>query len=103
MFTGKRNPNKATYTLRYNDNIMLIRVDIGYGGMHTNPDGTTLEPNTPHIHIYNEKYGDKIAHPLPKEFSHTGDIVQTLIDFLKYSHIINVNQIKICVQGGLFK
>lgn len=103
MFRGAKNPNKSSYTLIYSNKVVLIRVDLNYNSPHINPnDHTILPANTPHIHIYDEEHYDGIAYPLPSEFSHTDDIVQTLYDFLSYSNVINLNQLRICVQGGLF-
>lgn len=103
MYRGNKNPNKASYTLLYQGNIVLIRVDLNCNSPHmTTSNGEMLPPNTPHIHIYDEEQHDKIAYPLPKEFAHTNDILQTLYDFLAYSNVINLKELRICVQGGLF-
>lgn len=98
---GKRNPKKASYQLMYKNNIILLRVDTE-GGMHYNHDGTVIPAHTPHIHIYQEGHESHQAYRLPKSFSNQNDICVILLDFLSYSNIINVNEVKICIQGGLF-
>ena len=102
MFRGRINPLKSYYKLIYRGNIRLIRVDIGDGGTHINPDGTIFPPGTPHIHLYDEVYHDSIAYPLPKIFNNTDDLPETLRTFLSYSNVLNVNEIDIIQQGGLF-
>lgn len=103
MYRGNRNSKKVSYTLLYQGRIVLIRVDLNYNSPHqTTVDGELMPANTPHIHFYDEEHYDKIAHPLPSKFSHTDDIVQTLYDFLSYSNVINLNDLRIYVQGGLF-
>jgi hypothetical protein len=56
---------KITFNTRYRKIIRLIRVDLS--GTHTNPEelgGNTFEG--PHIHIYDEKFHDRVAYPLSK-------------------------------------
>ena len=101
MFRGSRNPKKVSYKLLYKGIFNLIRLDM-YGTRHMNPDGKIFEPDTPHLHIYDEIYKDKWAYSVPPEFSNTEDIVQTFKDFLSYSNVINVDEIKIVHQGGVF-
>ena len=74
-----------------------------FGTRHINlDDGKIFERDIPHLHIYDELNKDKKAYSLPPEFSNTNDIIQTLKDFLSFSNVINVNEIKIIHQGGVF-
>lgn len=102
MFRGRINPLKSYYKLIYRGNIRLIRVDIGYSGTHTNPDGTVFPAGVPHIHLFDEVHHDKIAYPLPEIFNNTDDLAETLRTFLSYSNVLNVDEIEIIQQGGLF-
>lgn len=97
---GKRMQiSKATMNTRYQKSIILLRMDIG-GPDHTNPD-LTIVP-CPHIHIYKEGYDDGWAYPLHMEINTvTSDLVQALIDFLEYNHIVNRPTI-VSTGGGLF-
>jgi hypothetical protein len=63
---------------------ILLRLDVD-GPPHTNPDGT--EVPTPHLHVYREGYGDKWALPLPAAFTDTGNLVNTLREFLRYCNV----------------
>lgn len=102
MYSGRINPEKFTFQLIYKGNIILVRVDFGYPGTHTNLDGSIIPPKTPHIHIYDEETLDKVALPLPEAFSNPNDFIQVLYDFFSYVNIVNINDIHICTQGGLF-
>ena len=97
IIAGKKNKLKYTFAEVY-DNIPLLRVDL-HGQVHWNPDGKSVP--TPHIHIYQEEYEDKIAYPLPSQFAKTDDPIELFIDYLKYSHVINYNKIQIISQGGI--
>ena len=101
-YRGKIDAMKVSYRLLYNNNIVLIRIDTHDRTKHINPDKTVIQPMQPHIHIYSEQYGDKVAYPLPQEFSNANDIIVLLLDFLSYSNIINVNKVQIAEQGVLF-
>lgn len=92
---------KATYILWYNK-VQLLRLDTDGNGLHTNTDGSTIAPHTPHIHIYDEIELDHNAYPLPKAFTNPADIFQTLLDFFTYSHVVNINELEIQEQKGLF-
>lgn len=78
------NIKKITYQQRVFTTIVLLRLDLGYGG-HRNPDG--IEIHGAHIHVYREGYGDKWAYKLPECFSDTEDIYLTLDNFMDYCNI----------------
>ena len=95
-YRGRINKNKISYRLLYENAIMLMRVDTCDATPHINPDRLiTIEPYQPHLHIYREGYGDKFAYPLPTEFSGSSNIVTLLQEFLSYSNVININNVKI--------
>ena len=91
MYLAKKkrsNKNKASYTLFYNNKICLLRVDTyGNNAPHINSDGTIIPAKTPHIHIFDEQSGDHDAMPLPSSFKNADDIIETLVNFLKYCNI----------------
>ena len=91
---------KITYNLFY-DGLQLLRLDTYGTGAHTNKDGTIIPAHTPHIHIYDEKEDDHNAYLLPSSFTSPEDFLQTLLDFLDYTNVIDVNNIQIVEQGGL--
>ena len=95
------NRHKATYLLFYDKNTQLLRLDTDGTGLHTNADGTTIPPHTPHIHIYDEQEKDHNAYPLPPAFSNPFDFFQTVHDFLIYAKVIDTNKLQIVDQGGL--
>lgn len=98
---GKKNPNKISYQLMYHGNIILLRLDTE-AGAHYNPDGTFIPAHTPHLHIYTEEYDDHMAYLLPDGFTDVSDLVNLLREFLVYSKVINVDEVNITIQGGLF-
>jgi hypothetical protein len=82
---GRIDLQKCTYQNRARQVIILLRLDLG-GAPHRNPDGQ--EMSAPHLHVYREGYGDKWAMPVPANaFSDTGDLWQTLQDFMRYCNI----------------
>src|SRR5690625_76455 len=84
---GQYNLKKCTYLSRYNNTYNLLRLDIN-GPPHDNPDGTTVE--CPHIHIYKEGYNLSWAYPLESVIpTDPTDLIQVLIDFLKYNNVNN--------------
>ncbi len=87
---------KCTYQKRYRTYIILLRLDIE-GSPHTNPDGEVILGA--HFHIYKEGFGDAWAYPIPTTITDPSDLIQTLIDFLNYCKVINIDQLKI--QRGL--
>lgn len=89
---GKIKVSKCTYQNRYQKEEILLRLDIN-GPTHTNPDGVMI--GSCHLHIYKEGYGDKWAYELPNEVCHTDDLMQTLIDFLIYCKVNNINEFQV--------
>lgn len=82
---GRINIKKATFQTRYQKSIVLIRLDIE-GSPHRNPNDEVIP--CPHIHLYKEGYGTSWAYPIEKEIvTDTSDMVQVLIDFLKYNNV----------------
>jgi hypothetical protein len=76
---------KKTNQLRYYQVICLVRLDIG-GPSHRNPDDN--EVPSPHLHIYQEGYGDKWAYAVPENlFQNLDNYWETLLDFMKYCSI----------------
>jgi len=89
---GKKNFAKITYQNRVRSVIPLIRLDLGTEG-HPNPDGTFLPG--PHLHVYREGFGDKIAFPLDlSAFCNIHDLFETLFDFMNYCNITNKPDIR---------
>ncbi|RIV18829.1 hypothetical protein D2Q93_13645 [Alicyclobacillaceae bacterium I2511] len=84
---GTLKVKKCTYQTRYQKSVILLRVDIG-GQEHMNPDGKIIP--CPHIHIYREGYDDSWAYPLDSKLdTDPSDLLQALIDFLVYNHVVN--------------
>lgn len=82
---GRIDLNKVTYQNRARKIVVLIRIDLE-GPPHRNPDGTELL--CPHMHKYQEGFGDKWAYAIPQEhFRNILDLWITLIDFMKYCNI----------------
>jgi hypothetical protein len=78
--------SKGKYQNRARHVVILARLDFG-GAAHRNPDDQEI--SCPHLHLYREGYGAKWAFPLPAEsFTSPEDLWQTLIDFMRYCHII---------------
>lgn len=76
--------------------IVLVRLDLG-GAPHCNPDGEVVQP--PHLHVYQEGYGDKWAFPVPAEHFHSiDDLWTTFHDFMRYCNIKKLPNF----QRGLF-
>jgi len=96
---GQIRLTKCTYQERYRKDIILLRLDID-GPNHTNPDGTELP--CPHLHIYREGFEDKWAVPLPTNFTNISDLVNTLLEFLRYCNVVNMSDIDSVTQGGMF-
>lgn len=103
MAKGNRSGRqKASYILFYEKNIQLLRLDTYGTGAHFNADGTIIPAHTPHIHIYDEIQGDHNAYALDERFTDPSDLLQTLIDFLAYANVVDLNKVQIIEQGGLF-
>ena len=75
---------KCTFQHRVYTSIILARLDLG--SRHRNPDNTEIQG--PHLHVYNEMFGDKWAYPLSAEFSNPEDMFLTLDQFMNYCHVI---------------
>lgn len=96
---GKLKLTKCTYQERYQETIILVRLDID-GSLHDNPEVENI-PNPvfeeyngktikcPHLHMYIEGFMDKWAIPAPVDvFPNINDIFNTLQNFFKYCNII---------------
>lgn len=90
---GKIKLTKCTFQNRHQAGTILLRLEID-GRPHTNPDGEVIP--CPHIHIAKESYGMAWAYPIPKEiFTNVDDLILTLIQFLEYCKVNDVEDIKI--------
>ena len=88
---------KETKQLRGRQVIPLLRLDVGGGAPHRNPDDTEIP--SPHLHIYREGYGDKWAIAIPTgKFTDLSKGYQTLIEFMSYCNITKIPHIR----KGLF-
>ena len=96
---GRIRLTKCTYQERYQQTIILLRLDPGYAPHH-NP-GTVDVPlpclapyngriiECPHLHVYIEGFMDKWAIPaLDDEFPDTTNLYATLLDFFRYCNIV---------------
>jgi hypothetical protein len=82
---------KYTYNNTYRKSIVLARYDSM--GRHTNPDGTQF--SGPHVHIYDEKFGDKIAHPISiLGLIPSSAIDECLLNFLKYFNVKDIPSVQ---------
>lgn len=96
---GRINLKKCTYQNRYRKDIILLRLDLN-GPEHENPNGDVI--SCPHLHIYKEGFDDKWAYPINStEFPDTTDLARTVLDFLRYCNVQNIEDISV-VQGGIF-
>jgi hypothetical protein len=87
---------KATYQNRARFAIILMRLDLD-GPPHRNPDGT--EVPCPHLHIYKEGFGDKIAVTAPPNtYPNTVDLFATFEAFMKQCNVTHPPKI----EKGLF-
>ena len=89
------NLTKNTFQNRARKSIILARLDLGCPP-HRNPDGKEI--SAPHIHIYKEGFGDKIAYELPDVFKDCKSIPDYLNCFLDYCNITK----KPNIEMGLF-
>ncbi len=101
-YRGKIDAQKASFRLLYRKAIRLIRIDVRDAARHINPDGTVIEPYQPHIHLFSEQYSDRFAYPLPDSFTDTDSVVNLFLDFLRFSNVINVDEVKLIEQEVLF-
>ena len=77
---------KGTYQNRGRHSVVLVRLDFG-GKPHRNPDERRI--GSPHLHLYQEGYGDQWAFPVPSDrFTDMADAWQTLQDFMQYCNIV---------------
>jgi hypothetical protein len=89
---GRIKITKCTYQERTHGTEILLRLDVD-GPPHDNPDGATIL--CPHMHVYQEGYDDKWAHPIETgHFDNTSDLAITLKDFLKYCKISPIPQVQ---------
>lgn len=95
IFRSSINLSKNTFQNRARKTISLLRLDLG-GAPHRNPDGKEIP--SPHLHIYQEEYGDKIAVPLPESFNKCIDVVDFYNTFMDYCHVTKLPNIEM----GLF-
>lgn len=80
---GRIDLAKVTYQNRARTVVVLVRLDLGGGGRHRNPDGEEIPE--PHLHVYREGYGDKWAHAVPPDrFGDLADAWAALDDFMSY-------------------
>ena len=65
--------------------IVLMRLDLD-GPPHRNPDGEEIA--CPHLHIYSEGWGDKLAIAVPVDkYSNTSDLFATCEAFMQHCNI----------------
>ncbi len=82
---GKIALNKNTFQARVRKEIILARLDLG-GPPHRNPDGAEIL--CPHLHLYQDGFGDRWAYPLPEHFTNANDFWLTLDEFMSYCNIV---------------
>lgn len=92
---GRIDLAKIKYQNRARQVVVLVRLDLN-AAPHRNPDGEEI--SCPHIHIFQEGFGDKWAFQIPEEFSDISDPQQSLEDFMKFCNVIEPPEI----QRGLF-
>ena len=93
---GRIDISKRNHHFRGRTVIGLARLDLD-GKPHRNPDKTEIGPR--HLHLYQEGYDLKWAFEIPKEnFPNLSNSYDTLLDFFKYLHVIEIPNIK----RGLF-
>lgn len=82
---GRIDLAKVKYQNRSRQIVVLVRLDLG-GSPHRNPDGE--EVSVPHLHLYQEGFGDKWAIAVPADnFSNPSDIFRAMDDFMSYCNI----------------
>ena len=65
--------------------MILARLD--FGPPHRNPDGEEI--GSPHLHLYQEGFGDKWACPVPQDrFPNLSDPQLMLKDFVHFCNIV---------------
>ncbi len=93
---GNLQLKKIRYQNRYDETIPLVRFESR--GIHKNPPelgGDIIRG--PHLHIYKEKYADKVAIPAP-EFDNPEDVLSSL---KKFCEVCNIEEIEFVPQKSL--
>lgn len=91
------NFNSCTYQGRTKaSNTVLMRLDVNPNAAHINPDDLSKITGT-HLHVYSEKYGDKIAVPFDTK---SDSLYETCFTFFKKFNIINAPGI--CCQEDFY-
>ena len=92
FYRGKLNLAKFTINSRYQGSIVLARLDSR--GTHKNPDGKIIQG--PHIHIYQQDYGEKFAYSLSTHgFKEPiPSIKHTIVEFLAFFNVTHIPEIK---------
>lgn len=87
---------KVTFQNRARQIVVLMRLDLG-GPPHRNPNGEEIA--CPHLHVYQEGFGDKWAFPVPANpYRNLTDSFGTFEDFMKHCNVAVLPK----VQMGLF-
>lgn len=93
--------HRCTYQMSYSSREILLRLDLDLHKTHLNPSHDGLPSKKiqgPHVHIFREGFGDKIAFPLPEVFP--GLDPENLEDaFTRFCRHCNFT--KYILQGGL--
>jgi len=92
---GRIDLAKVKYQNRARQAVVLVRLDLN-AAPHRNPDGEEI--SCPHIHIFQEGFGDKWARPVPEIFIDILDPWQSLEDFMNFCNVIEPP----AIQRGLF-
>jgi hypothetical protein len=79
---GRINLKKGTYQSRARGVVILARLDFS----GRNPDNQEI--GSPHLHLYREGYGDRLAFPVPPAaFPNLADSWATLQDFMRFINL----------------
>lgn len=62
LLSSGRNAGKTSNTATYQNNTVLIRIDLAPTPPHQNPDGEIIKES--HVHVFKEGFDDKWATPL---------------------------------------
>jgi hypothetical protein len=86
--------SKFTLNNRYRTAIVLVRLDSR--GIHNNPDEVGGQKfNGPHVHIYSEKFGDKVAYPISKiNLLESFTMDEALVKLLEYINVTDIPSIQ---------
>ncbi len=79
---------KGSYQNRARKTVVLARLDFG-GKPHRNPDGQPVM--SPHLHLYQEGFGDKWAYEVPFDrfVTNTTDPWTMLTDFMGFCNVVD--------------